>query len=209
MSNQGYDPNSPQGAPQPQGQDPYGQPASAGSAGYPGADQYGQPAQDPYANPQYGQDPYAAYGQSAAYGAGYGAPVARPSFGFVPAIKTMIKNYALFTGRASQSEFWWPVLAYWLVSVVLGGIGQTGEVGSAINTLMSAITGIIGLALLLPMIGLAIRRLHDTDKSGWFLLVGLIPLVGWIILIVFLAAGSNPAGARFDAPDGSQPAIEQ
>ena len=113
------------------------------------------------------------------------------------------KKYATFSGRASRSEYWWMTLISVIVSVVISAIGIAaagGDVAAANSStgVDDLLTGIWGLATLIPSLALAVRRLHDTNRSGWFVLLGLIPLVGWIILIVWYASGPNPAGVRFD-----------
>jgi len=90
----------------------------------------------------------------------------------------VLKKYAVFTGRARRKEYWMYILFYIIIMFVLGFI--EGMIGTG-----GIIGALFGLALLLPSIGVGIRRLHDTGKSGWLLLLGLIPLVGAIILIVF------------------------
>jgi uncharacterized membrane protein YhaH (DUF805 family) len=92
---------------------------------------------------------------------------------FGDSIKTCFTKYADFTGRASRSEYWWFVLFIVLASIIL----------SMVTPLLS---GLFSLATLLPSIAAAARRLHDTDKSGWWQLIGLIPLLGWIVIIVLL-----------------------
>ena len=104
----------------------------------------------------------------------------------------VLQRFAKFDGRASRAEFWWFALANIIAYVILGilvrvsGIFLILYIGYA-------------LAVIIPSIAVAIRRLHDTDKSGWFLLIGLIPFVGWIILLVFYimegTAGPNNYGA--------------
>lgn len=93
---------------------------------------------------------------------------------FGDSIKTCFTKYADFNGRASRSEYWWYVLFVVLVSVGL----------SMFSTMLS---GLFSLATLLPSIAAAARRLHDTDRSGWMQLLALIPLIGWIVVIYFLA----------------------
>ncbi|GHI07771.1 hypothetical protein AQI88_34235 [Streptomyces cellostaticus] len=91
----------------------------------------------------------------------------------------VLKKYAVFSGRARRQEYWMFFLFNVIISIVLAIID--GAMGSSI-------LGIIySLATLLPGLGVAVRRLHDTDRSGWWILIALIPLVGAIILIVFLA----------------------
>lgn len=93
----------------------------------------------------------------------------------------VIKNhYFDFSGRATRTQFWLFVLISWLVSLVLGIVcamflkEQTASI----------ISGLYTLALLLPGLGIAARRLRDGGFSPWLLLIGLIPVIGWIILII-------------------------
>lgn len=104
--------------------------------------------------------------------------------GFVEAIKLLFKNYANFTGRTTRSEYWWAFLFLWLVNLAASYIPVVG--------------GIVSLALLIPNLSLNIRRLHDIGKSWPWILMGLIPLVGIIILIVYYCResdGDNQWGA--------------
>lgn len=103
----------------------------------------------------------------------------------------VLKNYATFSGRARRKEYWFFVLFNLIVSIVLGFIdGITGlfypEAG------IGLLGGIYSLAVLLPSLAVSVRRLHDTDRSGWWLLIVLVPLIGAIALIVFLALDSKP-----------------
>jgi uncharacterized membrane protein YhaH (DUF805 family) len=95
-------------------------------------------------------------------------------------------KYADFNGRASRPEFWWFALFCCLVALVL-------------NVLRLEMIGMLAnLALLLPSIAVGARRLHDMGKSGWFQLVWLIPLIGWVVVIYWLVqpsvAGANEYG---------------
>ena len=102
----------------------------------------------------------------------------------------VLKNYVNFEGRATRPEYWWFVLAYAIVNIILSLIPRVGTI----------LSGILGLAVLIPSIGVGVRRLHDINKSGWWYLLILIPLVGAIILIVWLAKpsdnGENQYGER-------------
>jgi len=108
---------------------------------------------------------------------------------------TVVKKYAVFSGRSRRSEYWYYMLVYLviyaalaMVDVVMGTFSYTSGVG--------LLSGIFALALLLPSIGVGIRRLHDTGRSGWWLLLGLIPVVG-IVLLLFLAQDSEAGTNRF------------
>jgi len=109
--------------------------------------------------------------------------------------KVVLENYANFTGRARRAEFWWYFLASFLINLVLNiidailGLGMGGGIG--------VLSGIYGLAVLVPGLAVGVRRLHDTDKSGWWLLIGLIPIVGLIVLIVFWATEGLPGTNRY------------
>ncbi len=101
-------------------------------------------------------------------------------------------HYFDFNGRTRRTAFWYFVLVYVIIAIVLGII-QT-----ILHFTTPILTSLLALALLLPNLGIAARRLHDTDRSGWWLLLWLIPLVGWIILIVWYClpgtTGSNQYG---------------
>ena len=96
---------------------------------------------------------------------------------FGEAISTCFRKYAMFGGRALRSEYWFFILFQFLVVVALMIVDAVVGTG-VLSTLAS-------LAFLLPSLAVGARRLHDIDKSGWWLLIGLIPLIGAIVLIVF------------------------
>jgi uncharacterized membrane protein YhaH (DUF805 family) len=103
------------------------------------------------------------------------------------------KHYFDFNGRTRRAAFWYFVLVYIIIDIILAIIQ-----GPVLHMAGQLLTGLLALALLLPNLGIAVRRLHDTDRSGWWILIGLIPIVGWIILIVWYCAagttGANPYG---------------
>ena len=105
---------------------------------------------------------------------------------FKEAVERALKlNYCNFSGRASRSEFWWFQLFYFILSAVISILLCWSE-----NT-AQIVSYIIGLALLLPSLGLAVRRLHDIGKSGWWFFLSFIPLVGAIILIIWWCKDSQ------------------
>jgi uncharacterized membrane protein YhaH (DUF805 family) len=116
--------------------------------------------------------------------------------------KVVLENYLNFTGRARRAEFWWYFLANLIISVVLNIIDAA--IGSGSGFYGGILTGLYGLAVLLPGLAVGIRRLHDTDKSGWWLLLVFIPIVGIIVLIVFWATdgtrGTNAYGVSEKYP---------
>ena len=97
----------------------------------------------------------------------------------------VLKNkYALFTGRARRSEYWYFTLFNIIVSLGLGMIDAFTGIGF--------LSALYSLAVIIPSIAVGIRRLHDTGRSGWWLLIILIPVVGAIILIYFFILDSEP-----------------
>jgi uncharacterized membrane protein YhaH (DUF805 family) len=110
---------------------------------------------------------------------------------FTEAVKDGFDHYTTFSGRAGRPAFWW-----WFLFGVLVAIGA--NIIDAILGTWGVVNGLAALALLLPNFSVAIRRLHDTDHSGWWLLIGLIPLIGFIVLLVFYLregdAGENKYG---------------
>ena len=105
------------------------------------------------------------------------------------------QNYVNFSGRDSRKQYWMFVLGNIIVSFVLGIIGSI--LGKDVSNIISFI---YSLAILLPSTGMAVRRLHDIGKSGWFFLVVLIPLVGAFILIFFLIKEGDPAPNEYGDP---------
>jgi uncharacterized membrane protein YhaH (DUF805 family) len=104
----------------------------------------------------------------------------------------VLQRYAKFDGRASRAEFWWFALATWLLYAI-------GWIVTGILFAVSSALGVIGvilligvyLALIVPSVAVGIRRLHDTNKSGWWMLIGLIPFGGLVILVFFVLEGTN------------------
>lgn len=99
----------------------------------------------------------------------------------------VLKNYFNFEGRATRREFWTFTLAYMVVNLILSCIPKAGPI----------ISGLLGLALLCPSLGVGARRLHDINKSGWLQLIAFIPLVGAIILIVWWAKEGNKEANQY------------
>ncbi len=113
---------------------------------------------------------------------------------FGEAVSDGLSKYATFSGRSSRSAYWW-----WTLFTVLVFLGAT--IGDrAIKT--EVISGLTSLALLIPSIAVMVRRLHDVDQSGWWVLIGLVPLLGFIILIVFACLDSKPPNKYGQGPDG-------
>ena len=98
--------------------------------------------------------------------------------------KCVLENYANFSGRARRAEYWWFALANAIVYLVLFALMRVSGVFVILYIAY-------GLAMIVPGIAVAIRRLHDTGKTGWMLLISFIPLVGAIILLVFFLTDSD------------------
>jgi uncharacterized membrane protein YhaH (DUF805 family) len=123
----------------------------------------------------------------------------------------VLKQYADFSGRARRTEFWMFALFNFIASAILSlvdtMIGTASYISSGGMFYMPGILGAIyGLAVLVPSLAVAVRRLHDTDRTGWWLLIGLIPLVGLIVLIVFWATEGDRGPNQY-GPDPKQDAM--
>lgn len=108
---------------------------------------------------------------------------------------TVLKRYAEFEGRASRSEFWYFTL-FNIIAFVVAGI-LDGVLAGLFGG-MPVLTVIYALGTLIPSIAVAIRRLHDTGRSGWWYLLGLVPLLG-LVLIVFFVFDSQPGENQYGA----------
>jgi uncharacterized membrane protein YhaH (DUF805 family) len=112
----------------------------------------------------------------------------------------VLKKYTVFSGRARRKEYWMFVLFSFIVSVVLSILDRVLGLNYGPNDSSGWLQTIYGLAVLLPSIAVAIRRMHDTNRSGWWILINLIPCVGFIWFIV-LAAQEGTAGDNQYGPD--------
>lgn len=106
---------------------------------------------------------------------------------------SVIKNYTGFSGRARRKEYWMFVLINMIICAVLNVIQ------SVIGMETPYISIIYSLGVLLPSIAVAIRRLHDTDRSGWWVLLSLIPIIGTVVIIIFLCQNGTAGNNRFGA----------
>jgi uncharacterized membrane protein YhaH (DUF805 family) len=111
---------------------------------------------------------------------------------FSEAVRDGFDHYVNFEGRASRSSFWWWVLFTFIVGVV------ANILDAAIDATIFSI--IVGLGLILPNLSKAIRRLHDTGRTGWWLLIILVPLIGFIVLLIFYLEKSDPAENEYGPP---------
>ena len=105
-----------------------------------------------------------------------------------------LKNYAGFSGRSQRSEYWYFVLFYMLIYIALTAVDYFAGLGAAGIGLLSTI---FSLAMLIPSLAVSVRRLHDTDRSGWWILIGFVPVIGFIVLLVFFVMDSTPGSNRF------------
>jgi len=125
---------------------------------------------------------------------------------FSEAVRSVLTKYATFDGRAPRSEYWWWVVFYILVMMVAGIIDGAVAAPMLGDEAFDSDSGrpvatVIWLALLLPGLGVGARRLHDIDRSGWWLLLWLIPLIGFIVLIYwFIQRGTSGPNRFGEAP---------
>ena len=113
---------------------------------------------------------------------------------FVDAVRSGLTKYADFSGRARRSEYWWFILFMYVVMAVPYALILMGD---TMGTIGLALLAIAMLGLVLPAIAVAVRRLHDTGRSGWWYLLGLVPFAGLVVLWFVLQdsqAGDNAYG---------------
>ncbi len=106
---------------------------------------------------------------------------------FLKSIETCFTKYVDFNGRASRSEYWWFILFVTVCWIVGFALGPTIEI-------------VIILGLLLPVVSVCARRLHDIDKSGWLQLIQIIPFIGGIILIIWCATEGTKKKNKYGKP---------
>ncbi|SCB77344.1 DUF805 domain-containing protein [Gilliamella intestini] len=113
-------------------------------------------------------------------------------------ISCITQNYANFNGRARRQEYWMFTLFGFLLNLALSIVGV---ILISISTSLVSVTNIISFvvwaALFLPSLAVAVRRLHDTDRSGWWVLIALVPLIGAIVLLVFACMDSTPGSNQY------------
>ena len=110
----------------------------------------------------------------------------------------VLKKYAVFSGRARRQEYWMFTLISSLIYLVVYVIGLTAD------TVVPEV--LFSLALFLPSLAVSVRRLHDTDRSGWWVLIGLVPCVGFIIMIIFMATEGQRDANRYGPDPKAYPA---
>jgi uncharacterized membrane protein YhaH (DUF805 family) len=110
---------------------------------------------------------------------------------FSEAVKSGFDHYADFSGRASRPAYWW-----WFLFGIL--VGLAANIIDAIIGSFGVISGLAGLALLIPGLAVSVRRFHDIDKSGWWILIFIIPIVGFVLWLIWFTregdAGENQYG---------------
>ena len=107
-----------------------------------------------------------------------------------------LKKYAVFGGRSRRKEYWYFVLFSLIVSLILSAIDALlGTFSSSTN--VGLLGGIYGLAIIIPSIAVSVRRLHDIDRTGWWVLISLVPVIGTLVLLVFAVLAGTPGQNRF------------
>lgn len=116
---------------------------------------------------------------------------------FIEAIKSVFSKYATFSGRARRSEYWWFWLFYLVINALLNGLSLAMNDGDGSMNVFGVLASVFALAVFLPNLAVSVRRLHDIGKSGWAVLIGLIPIIGWIFLLVWFLKDSMPESNQY------------
>ena len=114
-----------------------------------------------------------------------------------------LRKYAEFTGRARRKEYWFFILFYILIAIGLSFIDKALGLGYESTGLLS---GLFGLAMFLPALAVGVRRMHDIGRSGWWVLISLVPFVGWLIYLWFTTRDGD-AGPNAFGPDPKAEAL--
>ena len=120
---------------------------------------------------------------------------------FGEAVKSFWSNYATFRGRSRRSEYWWIQLFLVITNLAVAAIDLVLMNGDIDRFVANGGGGIVGLVWILvtivPALAVLVRRLHDTGKSGWWALIGFVPLVGGIVLLVFTVLDSDAGENKY------------
>ena len=119
-----------------------------------------------------------------------------PMVSFIDAISRGFNNYVTFSGRATRAENWW-----WVLFLIIGGVSLS--IVENIAGMPSVLSGIFQVATLIPSFAVGVRRLHDINRSGWWLLLWFAVLIGWIILIVWAIKQGDKSSNKY-GPDPRQ-----
>ena len=102
----------------------------------------------------------------------------------------VLRNYVGFEGRARRKEFWMFALINFIIGLILSAI-------EAVFGSFGILSTLYGLAILLPSLAVTVRRLHDTNKTGWWVLIGLVPVIGFIVLLIMTIQDSTPGANQY------------
>ena len=114
----------------------------------------------------------------------------------------VLKQYAVFDGRARRKEYWMFVLFNFVIAAALAIIGQ-------VIGLVDVLRALYMLGVLVPGLAVSVRRLHDTGRSGWMLLIALVPFVGWLVVLYFMAQTGETATHSYGPDPKAEPGPEQ
>ena len=112
-----------------------------------------------------------------------------------------MSTYFTLSGRAGKAEFWWFVLLWFVADLVLSLVRAGFDTSKAPGAVVTIIVGLIGLISIIPFITVTVRRLHDVGRSGWWWWLHFIPLIGTIVLIIFLVGESQGPNQYGPSPE--------
>lgn len=124
----------------------------------------------------------------------------------IDAVRSVLGKYAQFNGRSRRSEYWWFYLALFILMIFSEIISESSGSGSFVGGIISIVSGLAIIGSIIPLLAVQVRRLHDINKSGWNVLWGLLPIVGPILLIVWLCRRGTDGDNRF-GPDPLAPVV--
>lgn len=129
------------------------------------------------------------------------------TYSFPQAVRTCLSRYATFRGRAPRSEFWWFVVFNLIAALVAFVIDGASFGFGGGEDAVQPVSSIMTLALFLPNLAVAVRRLHDIGRTGWWVLLSFVPLIGILILIWWYATRGEPGANAYGPPAVQRPSF--
>ena len=119
------------------------------------------------------------------------------NYNFITAYKSMFLKYSEFSGRSRRSEYWYAYLANYILIIAFVILSALFSFSEALATVMAVLCMLYTFVIIIPALALTVRRLHDTGRSAWWLLIALVPYIGELVLLIFTLLDSQPGTNKY------------